>query len=48
MSDDNKNVVIHVTGVSMSGKVRDDSNRLAPEDKKESGREKVRDSAGDG
>lgn len=48
MSDDNKNVVIHVTGVSMSGKVRDDSNRPTTKDKKEPRREKVRDSEGDG
>tara|TARA_Y100000401_G_C8218533_1_gene172093 strand:- start:446 stop:592 length:147 start_codon:yes stop_codon:yes gene_type:complete len=47
MSDDNKNVVIHVTGVSMSGKVRDDSNRLTPKDQRELGREEARDSEGD-
>jgi len=47
MTDDKKDVVIHVTGVSMSGKVRDDSNRLTPKDQRELGREEARDSEGD-
>ena len=44
MSDDEKNVVVHVTGVSMSGGVKNDNNRPSSEDKKESGGEKARDS----
>jgi len=44
MSDDEKNVVVHVTGVSMSGGVRNDNIRSSSEDKKESGGEKARDS----
>ena len=47
MTDDRKDVVIHVTGVSMSGKVRDDSNRLTPKDHRKLGREEARDSEGD-
>ena len=46
MTDDKKDVVIHVTGVSMSGKVRDDSNRLTPKDQRELGRDEARDSEG--
>ena len=44
MSDDEKNVVVHVTGVSMSGGVKNDSNRSTQSDKKESEGEKARNS----
>jgi|TARA_R100001086_G_scaffold248016_1_gene183852 hypothetical protein len=41
MSEKSKDVVIHVTGVSMSGGVKNDSNRSSSNDKKESGEEKA-------
>ena len=44
MSDHKKDVTVHVTGVSMSGGVKDDSNRSSQSDKKESEGEKARDS----
>ena len=44
MSDDEKNVVVHVTGVSMSGGAKNDNNRPSSEDKKESEGEKARNS----
>ena len=49
MSEDKKDVAahdvtIHVTGVSMSGGVKDDSNGSAQSDKKESEGEKARNS----
>ena len=47
MSDDEKNVVVHVTGVSMSGGVKNDNNRPSSEYKKESGGEKARNSERD-
>ena len=47
MSDHKKDVTVFVTGVSMSGGVKNDSNRTTPEDKKESEGEKARDSRSD-
>ena len=47
MSEKSKDVVIHVTGVSMSGGVKNDNNRPSSEDKKESGGEKARNSERD-
>ena len=44
MSENRKDVTVTVTGVSMSGGVRNDSNGTAPKDKKESEGEKARDS----
>jgi hypothetical protein len=44
MSDHKKDVTVFVTGVSMSGGVKDDSNRSAQSDKKESEGEKARNS----
>ena len=44
MSEDKKDVTVHVTGVSMSGGVKDDSNRSTQSDKKESEGEKARNS----
>jgi len=44
MSDEKKDVTIFVTGVSMSGGVKNDSNRSTQSDKKESEREKARNS----
>jgi len=44
MSEDKKDVIVRVTGVSMSGGVKNDDNRSAPEDKKESKGETARDS----
>ena len=39
-----KDVTVYVKGVSMSGKVKDDGNRSAPEDKRQSGERAARDS----
>ena len=36
---DNKDVTVHVTGVSMSGGVKNDNKRSAPADQKQSGKE---------
>ena len=47
MSDEKKDVTVFVTGVSMSGGVKNDSDRTTPEDKKESEGEKARDSRSD-
>ena len=44
MSDESKDVTILVTGVSMSGGVKNDNKRPSPEDKKESKGETARDS----
>ena len=44
MSDEKKDVTIFVTGVSMSGGVKNDSNRSSQSDKKESEGEKARNS----
>ena len=44
MSDHKKDVTVFVTGVSMSGGVKDDSNRPAQSDKKEPEGEKARNS----
>jgi len=44
MSEDKKDVTIFVTGVSMSGGVKNDSNRSSQSDKKESEGEKARNS----
>ena len=44
MSEERKDVTVKVSGVSMSGGVRNDSNRSTPEDKKESKGETARDS----
>lgn len=44
MSDHKKDVTVFATGVSMSGGVKNDSNRPAQSDKKESEGEKARDS----
>ena len=41
---DKKDVTVYVTGVSMSGGVKNDSNRSSQSDKKESEGEKARDS----
>ena len=47
MTDNKKDIVIHVTGVSMSGGVRNDDNRPVAEDKRKSGTEEARNSEGD-
>ncbi len=44
MSDEKKDVTVHVTGVSMSGGVKDDSKRSAPTDQKKSGEGEARNS----
>jgi len=44
MSDEKKDVTIFVTGVSMSGGVKNDDNRSTQSDKKESEGEKARNS----
>tara|TARA_R100001377_G_C3127438_1_gene88128 strand:+ start:388 stop:522 length:135 start_codon:yes stop_codon:yes gene_type:complete len=44
MSEEKKDVTVKVSGVSMSGGVKNDSNRPTPEDKKESKGETARDS----
>ena len=44
MSDEKKDVTVHVTGVSMSGGVKNDSKRSAPTDQGKSEQEKARDS----
>ena len=44
MSDHKKDVTVFVTGVSMSGGVKNDSNRSSQSDKKESEGEKARNS----
>ena len=44
MSDEKKDVTVHVTGVSMSGGVKNDSKRSVPTDQDKSGQEKARDS----
>jgi hypothetical protein len=44
MSDDVKDVVVHVTGVSMSGGLKNHNKRPAPADKEKSKGEKARDS----
>ena len=44
MSDNKKDVTIFVTGVSMSGGVKNDGNRSTQSDKKESEGEKARNS----
>jgi hypothetical protein len=44
MSDEKKDVTVFVTGVSMSGGVKNDSDRATPEDKEKSEGEKARDS----
>ena len=44
MSDEKKDVTVHVTGVSMSGGVKNDGKRSAPTDQDKSGQEKARDS----
>ncbi len=36
---ENKDVTVHVTGVSMTGGVKNDDKRSAPADKKQSGKE---------
>lgn len=36
---DNKDVTVHVTGVSMTGGVKNDNKRSAPADQKQSGKE---------
>jgi hypothetical protein len=48
MSEVKKDVTVHVTGVSMSGGVKNDSNRSAQSDKEKSEAEKARDSRSDG
>ena len=42
-----KDVIIHVTGVSMSGGVKNDNNRPVAENKRKSGTEEARNSKGD-
>jgi|TARA_R110000824_G_scaffold48958_2_gene137783 hypothetical protein len=44
MSEHQKDVTVYVTGVSMSGGVKNDSNRSTQSDKKESEGEKARNS----
>ena len=44
MSEEKKDVTVHVTGVSMSGGVKNDSQRSASTDQDKSGQEKARDS----
>ncbi len=44
MSDEKKDVTIFVTGVSMSGGVKNDGNRSTQSDQKESEGEKARNS----
>ena len=44
MSDEKKDVTVHVTGVSMSGGVKNDSQRSAPTDQEKSGEKAARDS----
>jgi hypothetical protein len=44
MSDEKKDVTVHVTGVSMSGGVKHDSKRPSSEDTKKSGEKTARDS----
>jgi hypothetical protein len=41
MSEEQKDVTVHVTGVSMSGGVKNDTKRSAPTDQKKSGQEKA-------
>lgn len=48
MSEIKKDVTVHVTGVSMSGGVKNDSNGSAQSDKEKSGGEKARDSRSHG
>jgi hypothetical protein len=48
MSDHKKDVTVFVTGVSMSGGVKNDSNGSAQSDKEKSEGEKARDSRSDG
>ena len=44
MSDEKKDVTVHVTGVSMRGGVKDDSKRPASADQEKSGQAKAGDS----
>tara|TARA_B110000503_G_scaffold110637_1_gene165538 strand:- start:331 stop:465 length:135 start_codon:yes stop_codon:yes gene_type:complete len=44
MSEDQKDVAVHVTGVSMRGEVKDDSKRPASTDQEKSGQAKAGDS----
>ncbi len=44
MSDEKKDVTVHVTGVSMSGGVKNDSQRSVTTDQRKSEQEKARDS----
>jgi len=44
MSEEKKDVTVHVTGVSMSGGVKHDSKRSAPTDQDKSGQKKAGDS----
>ena len=44
MSDEKKDVTVHVTGVSMSGGVKNDSKRSAAKDQNKSGQTKDGDS----
>ncbi len=44
MSEDQKDVNVHVTGVSMRGGVKDDSKRPASADQEKSGQTKAGDS----
>ncbi len=44
MSDEKKDVTVHVTGVSMSGGVKNDSKRSAATDQNKSGQTKDGDS----
>ena len=41
MSDEKKDVTVHVTGVSMSGGVKNDSKRSAPADQEKPGQAKA-------
>ena len=44
MSDEKKDVTVHVTGVSMSGGVKNDSKRSVTTDQEKSGKGEARDS----
>ena len=44
MSDEKKDVTVHVTGVSMSGGVKNDSKRSVTTDQEKSGQGEARDS----
>jgi len=41
MSEEQKDVTVHATGVSMSGGVKNDTKRSAPTDQNQSGQEKA-------